>query len=73
MTANVIKVLEKIQDSSLFTGELYFVGGTALSYYLHHRVSEDIDIVSAKKLEYKTIIPEMLLLGATKLQDANVI
>lgn len=72
MTANVKNVLDKIYNSELFKEELYFTGGTALAYYLNHRVSEDIDIVSSKTLPYKKIIPIITNLGATKLEDENV-
>jgi len=72
MTANVIEVLEKIKESGLFDDELFFVGGTALSYYINHRISEDIDIVSAKALNYKEIIPMISSLGAIKIQDENI-
>ena len=50
MTANVKKAIQKIYNSDIFDEELYFVGGTALSFYLNHRISEDIDIVSSKTL-----------------------
>ena len=72
MTANVVEVLEKIKESALFDDELFFVGGTALSYYINHRISEDIDIVSAKALNYKTIVPMISSLGAVKIQDENI-
>jgi len=72
MTANVKQALDKIKDNEIFKNELYFAGGTALSFYLNHRISEDIDIVSAKSLPYKQIIPNITSLGATKLQDENV-
>ncbi len=72
MTTNVIAALERIKESPLFDDELFFVGGTALSYYINHRISEDIDIVSAKALNHKIIIPMMSLLGAIKLQDENI-
>lgn len=49
-----------------------FTGGTALAYYLSHRISEDIDIVSSKSLEHRKIIPNITALGAIKLQDENV-
>ncbi|WP_419766179.1 MAG: nucleotidyl transferase AbiEii/AbiGii toxin family protein [Arcobacter sp.] len=71
MTFNVIKVLDKIKDSSIFQDELYFIGGTALSYYLNHRVSEDIDIVSSKILNYKKVVSTMNFLGAKKIEDEN--
>ena len=51
---------------------MYFTGGTALAFYLNHRVSEDIDIVSSKALPYKKIILTITSLGAKKLQDENV-
>ena len=72
MTASVKKALDKICNDNIFNDELYFTGGTALAYYLNHRVSEDIDIVSSKALPYKKIIPSITKLGATKLQDENV-
>ena len=72
MTANVIEALEKIKESPLFDDELFFIGGTALSYYINHRISEDIDIISAKTLNYKTIIPMISSFGAVKIQDENI-
>ncbi|MFA7083327.1 MAG: nucleotidyl transferase AbiEii/AbiGii toxin family protein [Arcobacteraceae bacterium] len=72
MTVNVKNALDKICNNEIFKDELYFVGGTALAYYLNHRVSEDIDIVSSKALPYRKIIPSITTLGATKLQDENV-
>ncbi|MDF1880646.1 nucleotidyl transferase AbiEii/AbiGii toxin family protein [Sulfurimonas sp. MAG313] len=72
MTANVIKALDKIKNNSIFNQALYFTGGTALSYFINHRVSEDIDIVSAQTLKYREIISAMTELGAVKIQDENV-
>ncbi|MBU0721522.1 nucleotidyl transferase AbiEii/AbiGii toxin family protein [bacterium] len=72
MTANVKQVLDKISDNEIFDDELYFVGGTALSFYLNHRISEDIDIVSFKALQHQQIIPNITILGAVKLQDESV-
>jgi len=72
MTVNVKKAIQMIYNSDIFDEELYFVGGTALSFYLNHRISEDIDIVSSKTLNHRKIIPSMSVLGATKLQDENV-
>lgn len=72
MTVNVQDALNKINNNEIFKDELYFVGGTALAYYLNHRISEDIDIVSANTLKYKQIIPNIISLGAIKLQDENV-
>ena len=72
MTAKVIEVLKKIQDSDIFSTEIYFAGGTALSYFLNHRVSEDIDIICVKTLDYKNIIPAMQSLGAMKIKDEYI-
>ena len=72
MTVNVISALDVIKDSELFNDELFFTGGTALAYYINHRISEDIDIVSSKSLNYKKIIPIISSSGATKIQDENV-
>jgi predicted nucleotidyltransferase component of viral defense system len=72
MTSNVISTLNKIKDLEVFKDELYFIGGTALSYFINHRVSEDIDIVSPNTLNYKKIIPYMVSIGAKKVDDENV-
>ncbi|QOY55609.1 nucleotidyl transferase AbiEii/AbiGii toxin family protein [Candidatus Sulfurimonas marisnigri] len=72
MTANVIKTLKKIQDLDLFNDDLYFIGGTALSYYINHRISEDIDVVSPNILNHKAIISSMLSINANKVKDENV-
>ena len=72
MTINVKEVLNKICNNEIFNNELYFVGGTALAYYLNHRISEDIDIASNKVLPYQQIIPSIIKLGAIKIQDENV-
>lgn len=72
MTVDVKNALDKICNDEIFNNELYFVGGTALAYYLNHRISEDIDIVSAKTLNHRDIIPNMSVVGAKKLEDENV-
>jgi predicted nucleotidyltransferase component of viral defense system len=72
MTINVSKALNKISDNKIFDDELYFIGGTALAYYLNHRISEDIDIVSSKTLQYKQIILSITSLGAIKILDEHV-
>ncbi|MFA7092646.1 MAG: nucleotidyl transferase AbiEii/AbiGii toxin family protein [Arcobacteraceae bacterium] len=71
MTSNVIKTLDKIKDLSIFQDELYFVGGTALSYFINHRISEDIDIISPNTLDYRKIVPTLIALGAKKIEDEN--
>jgi predicted nucleotidyltransferase component of viral defense system len=72
MTADVISLLEQLKELDIFeTHPLYFVGGTALSYYLEHRISEDIDIISAAPLPHRQITNTIIALGGTKLNDAN--
>lgn len=72
MTANVISLLEQLKELDIFeTHPLYFVGGTALAYYLEHRISEDIDIISAAPLPHRQITNTIIALGGTKLKDAN--
>ena len=72
MTSNVISTLNKIKNLEVFKDELYFIGGTALSYFINHRISEDIDIVSPKTVNYKRIIPLMSTIGAKKVDDENI-
>jgi len=72
MTANVITLLERIKNLEIFeTHLLYFVGGTALAYYLEHRISEDIDIIGTAPLPHSKITETITALGGTKLKDAN--
>ncbi len=72
MTANVIILLEKLKELEIFESyPLYFVGGTALAYYLEHRISEDIDIIGTAPLPHRDITKTVLALGGTKLKDAN--
>jgi len=74
MTVRVKKALEHIKSLEIFnTTGLYFIGGTALAYYLEHRISEDIDIISTKPLPYKKIITSVLSIGGKKLRDENAV
>lgn len=72
MTSSVISALNKIKELEVFNDELYFTGGTALSYFINHRISEDIDIVSPKILDYRKIIPIITSIGAKKVDDENI-
>ncbi len=74
MTAKVTEALERIKSLEIFKdSELYFIGGTALSYYLDHRISEDIDIISIKPLPHKKIISIITKIGGEKLRDENAV
>lgn len=51
MTKDIRALLEKIKNSDIFEQyPFYFIGGTALSVYLDHRISYDVDITSAELL-----------------------
>jgi hypothetical protein len=74
MTLNVTNALESIKSLSLFNdSSFYFIGGTALAYYLQHRISEDIDIISKQTLPYKNIIATIQSIGGRKLRDENAL
>lgn len=46
------KVLEFLSKDPVFVDNFYFTGGTALvEYYLHHRLSEDLDFFSFKEVD----------------------
>lgn len=56
MTNEIKSLLEKIEQSDIFERHpLYFIGGTALSVYLDHRISYDVDIVSTELLAVSAI------------------
>ena len=49
MTNEAKALLERIKDAALFQAEegrchIYFAGGTALSYYLDHRILSDAEL-----------------------------
>ena len=74
MTVRVKEVLGHIKSLEIFnTTGLYFIGGTALAYYLDHRISEDIDIISTEPLAYKKIISIISSMGGEKLRDENAV
>ena len=62
-----IKILfEKIKNDNLFEN-FYFIGGTALAYYLNHRISYDINFIS------KTPLNPNILKTLTIKYDANFV
>ena len=74
MTVKVTEALERIKSLEIFDdADLYFIGGTALSYYLVHRISEDIDIVSTKPLAHQKITSIITGMGGQKLRDENAV
>jgi len=72
MTKEVKNLLDKIKNNKLFyEHSLYFVGGTALSTYLNHRVSYDIDIASSELLPISAIQSFAYELNAKAIVDKN--
>ncbi len=67
-TKEVLLLLSKLQMMKSFT----FVGGSALSVYLDHRLSEDLDFFSSdKELNTKNIIDEINLLNLDEFKIIN--
>src|SRR3989338_7255203 len=52
LTLTQKKVLQFLSRDSAFIKNFYFTGGTVLAeYYLHHRLSEDLDFFSEKEID----------------------
>ena len=63
------KVLDILCNDELFKNyDIRFVGGTALSYYLNHRLSEDLDFTMLK-FNFKAINDTMLKYGAIRVEN----
>jgi predicted nucleotidyltransferase component of viral defense system len=72
MTNEIKELLERIKNHPVFdTDTFFFVGGTALSAYLNHRVSYDIDIASTCKLPVSQIKAFAFGIGAREIKDKN--
>jgi hypothetical protein len=72
MTNEIKELLERIKNHPIFdTDTFFFVGGTALSSYLNHRVSYDIDIASTCKLPISAIKAFAFSIGARAIADKN--
>lgn len=67
-TKEVLLLLSKLQMMQSYT----FVGGSALSVYLNHRLSEDLDFFSAdEELNTTTILNEINLLNLDEIRIIN--
>lgn len=56
LTAKQLKFLEFVNKQKSVTENFYFTGGTALSeFYLHHRLSEDLDFFSLEEVKQITV------------------
>ena len=72
MTEEIRNLLSKIEDNTLFDSyPIYFIGGTALSTYLDHRVSYDLDFISTVKLPISAIKAFAFSLHARQMIDKN--
>lgn len=70
MTQEIKALLESIENNPLFEKyPFYFIGGTALSTYLDHRISYDIDIVSTEPLPVAAIKAFAFSLKAQHIPD----
>ena len=67
---NIIKLLS-IFSKEDFLNKFYFVGGSALAYYLNHRISYDIDLISFEKLDYKKLLSLNIKLDGKYIPDPN--
>ena len=74
MTLEAKALLERIKDDPLFEIKegcchIYFAGGTALSYYLDHRISYDLDFICSKELPVTAITAFAIAHGGRKVRD----
>jgi hypothetical protein len=66
LTARQKKVLSFVKENPSLTDRFYFTGGTALSYYyLHHRLSEDLDFFSENAFDPGTLFPSITKIAKT--------
>ena len=70
MRNDIKELLSKIEHSDIFERHpLYFIGGTALSVYLDHRISYDIDITSTELLAIPALKAFAFALKAIHIPD----
>ena len=70
MTKEIKVLLEKIKDNALFEKyPLFFIGGTALSTYLDHRISYDVDFICRGKLPVSAINAFAFSIGGVPVVD----
>jgi predicted nucleotidyltransferase component of viral defense system len=64
LSKNQRRILTLLSAEQAITGLFYLTGGTALAeYYLHHRVSEDLDFFSENE-----VVPEAVMAVLKKIQ-----
>ncbi len=73
MLAQTKKVLDVLSTDNLFIkNDIRFVGGTALSYHINHRLSEDLDFATLK-INLGEIEEVMQSYKAEKIEHSNII
>ena len=56
LTKNQLLVLKKVAENKFIRENFYLTGGTALAgFYLHHRISEDLDFFTEKEFDVSAI------------------
>ena len=70
MLSNIKKLLLKFSKEPLFEN-FYFVGGTALAFYLNHRISYDIDFISDNKLDVNRLFAFNITYNGKFIPDKN--
>jgi predicted nucleotidyltransferase component of viral defense system len=66
-----IKTLLKAFAEEDFINDFYFIGGSALTFYLNHRISYDIDLISTKKLDFNRLLALNVKLDGRYIPDLN--
>jgi len=66
-----IKVLLKAFGEEDFINDFYFIGGSALAFYLNHRISYDIDLISTEKLDFNRLLALSVRLDGKYIPDPN--
>lgn len=73
MTPQLKKVLDKIKNHSIFIkNDFRLAGGTALSYHINHRLSEDLDFFISGKLP-KDDIKDFILFCIEQFGEEKII
>jgi len=66
-----IKALLKAFGEEDFINDFYFIGGSALAFYLNHRISYDIDLIVTQKLNFNRLLPLSVRLDGRYIPDPN--
>lgn len=73
LTSKQLDFLECIQKDKTITERFYLTGGTALAeFYLHHRLSEDIDLFTEKEEVNQKVVEAFLIKNKSKLSIKNI-